>query len=117
MHDTRIGRFGQAVYFPFLIGKRQGTRSGQTHLISLFYLLILALIAVSKVLNSWRSGLKAASRGIPLAAALQTLPPGRRFFGVRWQAKRDTALKREITEPESEKGTALRCVCPDGRNL
>jgi hypothetical protein len=44
------------------------------------FLLILALIAVSKGLNSWRSGLKAASRGIPLAAALQTLPPGRSFL-------------------------------------
>jgi hypothetical protein len=54
-------------------------------------LLILALIAVSKVLNSWRSGLKAASRGIPLAAALQTLPPMRSFL---WSAVASEARHR-----------------------
>ncbi len=50
-------------------------------------------------LNPWRSGTKAASRGIPLAAALQTLPPGRRQFGVRWQAKRDTAFLAQDSHP------------------
>jgi hypothetical protein len=55
------------------------------------FLLILALIAVSRGLNSWRSGLKAASRGIPLAAALQTLPPGRSYL---WSAVASEARHR-----------------------
>jgi hypothetical protein len=57
--------------YVYQIDRRQVNISFQGKRISFrSFLLSLALIAVSKVLNSWRSGLKAASRGIPLAAAL-----------------------------------------------
>jgi hypothetical protein len=55
---------------------------------------------------------KAASRGIPLAAALQDAAAGAHIFGVRWQAKRDTALMRTKTEPKLKNWLKFRCVRP-----
>ncbi len=54
---------------------------------------------------------KAASRGIPLAAALQTLPPGRGQFGaVASEARHRFSRARKAPEPKKE--AEIRCVCP-----
>ena len=55
------------------------------------------------------------ARDTACRAHSKTLPPGRRNFGVRWQAKRDTALRSKKTEPKLKKVLNLRCVCPGCR--
>ncbi len=62
-------------------------------------------------LDSWRNGKKRRRAGYRLPPHSQTLPPGRRQFGVRWQAKRDTAFPVPETVPKMEKEAAIRCVC------
>jgi hypothetical protein len=66
--------------------------TGQTHLnFSLFFLFWLSMVF------RWGSAFvakreKRRRAGYRLPPHSKTLPPGRTFFGVRWQAKRDTAL-------------------------
>ena len=64
--------------------------AGQTHLNFAFFL-ILALVVVLRGLDSWRSGSKAASRGIPLAAAFQDAAAGTQAI---WSAVASKARHR-----------------------